>query len=69
MICQWYHFCPLRRFENEGKLDLGWARRYCQSETNWKNCQRYRLEAAGIAHPDTMLPDGEIDNSLNTGQR
>jgi len=64
MSCKWCNICPLRRFEEEGKLDSKWAERYCRSDDNWKNCKRYQLEEQGIFHPDNMLPDGEIDETL-----
>jgi len=64
MACKWYSICPLRRFEKQGKLNKSWSQKYCQSEGNWKNCRRYRLEEAGLYHPDNMLPDGKIDSNL-----
>ena len=56
--------CPLRRFERESKLDKSWGRNYCISATNWQNCKRYQLEEKAIYHPDNMLPNGEIDESI-----
>jgi len=64
MVCKWYSICPLRRFERQGRLDDIWAQDYCKSESNWKNCRRYRLEEAGLYHPDNMMPDGKIDSNL-----
>ena len=66
MKCKWYDVCPLRRFERRGKLDKSWARNYCESNNNWQNCKRYQLEEKGIYHPDNMLPNGEIDESIDT---
>lgn len=57
--------CPLRRFEREGKLDKTWEHNYCSSATNWQNCKRYQSEEKGIFHPDNMLPNGEIDESID----
>jgi hypothetical protein len=56
--------CPLRRFERDGKLEGQWARDYCKSNKNWKNCRRYQMEEGGQFHPDNMLPDGSIDEKL-----
>jgi len=64
MICKWYDICPLRRFERAGKLAEVWANEYCRSDNNWENCRRYQLEEQGIYHPDNMLPDGQVDESL-----
>jgi len=65
MSCKWFNICPLRIFERQGKLSNKWAKEYCQSDDNWKNCKRYQLEEQGICHADSMLPDGEIDKTLN----
>ena len=65
MTCKWYSVCPLRKFEEEGKLDRIWAQNYCRSDSNWKNCKRYQLEEKGRYHPDNMLPNGKIDNELS----
>jgi len=64
MTCKWYNVCPLRRLEREGKLDGSWAKTYCQSDNNWQSCKRYQLEEEGIYHPENMLPNGEIDETL-----
>jgi len=67
MTCRWYEVCPLRQFEQEGKLSLIWADNFCKTIDNWKNCKnckRYQLEEAGIPHPDNMLPSGEADERL-----
>jgi uracil-DNA glycosylase len=64
MACKWYNVCPLRRWESKGFIGQDWAEQYCLSDTNWKNCQRYQMEAENIPHPDNMLPDGSIDGRL-----
>jgi len=66
MSCKWYNVCPLRRFEKQGKLSNKWAKEYCKSGNNWQNCKRYQLEERNVYHPDNMLPNGEIDETLNT---
>ncbi|HHD92541.1 MAG TPA: uracil-DNA glycosylase [Candidatus Portnoybacteria bacterium] len=61
-ICKWYYVCPIVDFVRQGKLDKKWVENYCFR--GGKNCKRYRMEEKGIAHPDNMLPDGTIDESL-----
>jgi len=65
MKCKWYNVCPLRRFERQGKLAQSWSHDFCASNDNWQNCKRYQLEEKGISHPDNMLPNGEIDYSID----
>jgi len=64
MTCKWYDICPLRGFEREGKLNNVWANEYCKSDNNWNNCRRYQLEERGVYHPDNMMPDGKLDETL-----
>jgi len=64
MVCKWFHVCPLRRFEKQGKISDIWKNKYCLSKENWKNCNRYQMEEKGIPHDDNMLPSGKIDNRL-----
>jgi len=64
MTSPWYSVCPLRRLEREGQIDCSWARDYCRTMDNWHNCRRYTLEERGIPHPDNMLPNGEINESI-----
>ena len=64
MTCKWINLCPLRKFEREGKIGNSWAKNYCESSNNWEKCKRYQLEERGIFHPDNMLPNGEIDESI-----
>jgi hypothetical protein len=64
MTCKWYEICPLRGFERQGKLDKIWAQNYCKSTNNWQHCKRYQLEEKGVYHPDNMLPDGKIVESI-----
>ena len=64
MTCPWYSVCPLRRLEREGRIGCSWARDYCKTMDRWRNCRRYELEEKGIPHPDNMLPNGKIDESI-----
>jgi len=52
----------MRRFYKKGVLDRGWIEAYCKG--NWHQCVRYQMEAQGRYHPDWMLPDGSLDESL-----
>jgi len=52
----------MKFFYEEGKLDKKWIENYCHG--NWKECVRYKMEEKGQYHPDNMLPDGSIDESL-----
>ncbi len=62
-ICKWYHVCPMKRYLEEGKLDIKWVNEYCWS--NYQHCIRRKMEEKGEYHPDNMLPDGTIDEKLN----
>ncbi|RLI42905.1 uracil-DNA glycosylase [Candidatus Bathyarchaeota archaeon] len=52
----------MKRFYEEGKLDGKWIEEYCMGDC--KRCIRYKLEEAGVPHPDNMLPNGKIMKSL-----
>lgn len=60
--CKWYPVCPMKRFFEQGKLDKKWIELYCKGDR--ENCVRYWLEETGQYHPDNMLPDGTIDETL-----
>jgi len=60
--CKWYQVCPMKFFYEQGKLDKKWIEQYCKG--NWQDCIRFYKEENGIYHPDNMLPNGEIDESL-----
>lgn len=60
--CKWFHVCPLKRFYEQGRLDQKWVRDYCWDQNT--RCQRYIMEEQGVYHPDNMLPDGTIDETL-----
>lgn len=61
-MCKWFHLCPLRRFEKQGQLDEKWVRDYCRGD--YLGCARYQQQEAGRAHPDHLMPDGILDESL-----
>jgi len=61
-VCKWYIVCPMKRFYEEGKLERKWVEDYCMGD--YKRCARYKLEEAGIPHPDNMLPNGKTMKSL-----
>jgi len=52
----------MKRFFEAGKLEEKWVRNYCHGK--WDKCVRFRMEEKGQYHPDNMLPNGEIDESL-----
>ena len=60
--CMWYPVCPMKRYYEKGVLDAYWVTWYCHE--NWRQCVRFKMEAAGEAHPDWMLPDGRMDDRL-----
>jgi len=62
MSCKWFSVCPMKSFHKKGLLDKKWIDNYCKG--NWKGCTRYQMEERGEYHPDNMLPDGSIDQSL-----
>jgi hypothetical protein len=61
--CKWYRVCPMKRFFEAGKLEKKWVMDYCHG--GWDKCERFRMEEKGQYHPDNMLPNGEIDESLS----
>ncbi len=60
--CKWFPVCPMKRFNKLGILDSRWIKLYCKGY--WKSCIRYNMEENGEPHPDWMLPDGTLDESL-----
>ena len=62
MQCKWYPVCPMKRFLEAGLLDERWVKNYCQGD--WRSCVRYHMEDKGQPHPDWMLPDGSLDETL-----
>ncbi len=60
MSCKWLDICPMRRMERQGIIDLSWRQNYCDTESGWKDCERYRMAAQGLSHADTMMPDGSL---------
>lgn len=61
-ICKWHPVCPIKHYTDQGKLPPYWVENYCLG--NWKDCARYHMEERGEYHPDWMLPDGSMDESL-----
>jgi uracil-DNA glycosylase family 4 len=60
--CKWFLCCPMKRFFEEGRIQKRWIELYCKGD--WKSCVRYHMEERGEPHPDWMLPDGSLDESL-----
>ncbi len=61
--CKWYQLCPMKTYYKQGRLDKKWIDVYCKGD--WDSCIRYDMEESGQPHPDNMLPDGSIDETLN----
>lgn len=61
-ICKHFPNCPMKRFYEQGKLEKFWIDKYCKGD--YKSCVRYQMEEKGEPHPDNMLPNGEVDESL-----
>jgi len=61
--CKWFLCCPMKRFFEEGRIQKRWIELYCKGD--WKSCVRYHMEERGEPHPDWMLPDGSLDDSLH----
>ncbi len=61
--CKWFPVCPMKYYNDRGMIDPKYVRLYCMGD--WESCIRYQKEEAGIYHPDNMLPDGVIDESLS----
>jgi len=57
----------MKRFNERGLVSDDIIQAYCKGD--WSRCVRYQKEAAGIYHPDTMLPDGTIDAQLANADR
>jgi len=62
MTCTWYAVCPMKYFTDAGLLDPKWVNTYCKGD--WRSCVRYRMESRGQPHPDHLLPDGSLEESL-----
>lgn len=60
--CKWYPVCPMKRYCDNGILDSRWVEFYCKGD--WESCVRYHMEDKGEPHPDYMLPDGSLDETL-----
>ena len=60
--CKWYSMCPMKRYFDRGQLERKWIELYCKGD--WEDCIRYQKEENGVYHPDLMLPDGSIHESL-----
>ncbi len=60
--CKWYSMCPMKVYYEKGMLSKSWIEQYCKGD--WSACTRYKMEEKGLPHPDNMLPDGTIDQTL-----
>ena len=62
-ICKWFEVCPMNFYNRRGLVSDSVVNYYCKGG-NWLECERYKKEEAHIPHPDNLLPDGTIDESL-----
>lgn len=62
-VCRWFPVCPMNYYHVQGELTDEQIFPYCKGD--WFACERYKMEENGILHPDNMLPDGSIDESLS----
>ena len=60
--CKWFPACPMKWFYHKWQLDRYWIERYCKGD--WERCVRYQMEEQGRFHPDSMLPNGTLDGTL-----
>ncbi len=60
--CKWYSMCPMKFYYEKGMLSKSWIDQFCKGD--WSACTRYKMEEKSIPHPDNMLPDGTIDQTL-----
>lgn len=56
MVCKWIEICELREYEKQGLISDKWKKEYCETEDNWKNCERFQMEEKGEPHAN-ILPD------------
>jgi hypothetical protein len=52
----------MKRFYERGILEKKWIQNYCKD--NYHECIRFQMEEKGKPHPDNMLPNGEVRESL-----
>lgn len=60
MSCKWVDVCPLRKLERENKISEKWKEECCNTNKNWKECERYKKSKEGEITPNNMMPDGSI---------
>jgi len=61
-VCKWYSCCPIKFYTEAGKIDPKWSQNYCLVGN--QKCIRFQKEAKGEYHPNNMMPDGSLDDSL-----
>lgn len=54
--CSHTEACPLFPLLNASLR--GWSESYCESETRWRECARYKLASKGQLVPISLLPSG-----------
>ena len=54
--------CPLFPYLNASLA--GWRSAYCDSETGWRECERFKRASAGRTVPLALLPNGKVPATL-----
>jgi len=52
----------MKRYFEQRQLERKWIELYCKGD--WEDCIRLQKEENSVYHPDWMLPDGSIQESL-----
>lgn len=62
MSCERTPGCPLFPYLNASLA--GWRAAYCDNESGWRDCERFRRASAGREVPLALLPNGKIAGTL-----
>lgn len=62
MACSHASSCPL--FPKLNTSLESWKISYCDTEDNWRRCERHRLSSAGKPVPLGMLPNGFLAHAI-----
>ncbi len=62
MACSHVSSCPL--FPKLNATLQIWRDSYCDTSTEWKNCERFKLSGSGRRVPIGLLPNGHLAQAL-----
>jgi len=65
MNCRHSATCPLLPLLADGFE--GWRISYCESDSQWQECERYKRSLAGDPVPSAMLPNGKVMSMMDNG--